>query len=107
MYNEEAHELAVTLRSICKNVQYMGKKLARPDFWRDVAVCIVCDGREKASDSATKLAQSLRLIDSSMMKNAASENPGMGAHLFESVATFKDDEVKGTEFPPLQISFVV
>lgn len=106
IYNEEAHELAITLRAICKNIKFLCKKMGRPDFWRQVAVCIVCDGRDKISASTVSLVESLNIVDGGAMQRAAADQP-VGAHLFECVASFQDNEAVGSEFPPLQIDFIV
>lgn len=106
MYNESSAELHLTLRGIANNIRFMCKKLGQPDYWKNVTVTIVVDGRDRMPPSAIETLNSMRLIDQAAMDESLRTNPKMGMHLFETVASFADER-DNSEFPPIQLMVAI
>lgn len=111
MYNEAPDELVLTLRGICENIRVMMKKLAAPDLWKEIAVCIVSDGREKANTDTLQFLESIGVyvqarVDKTLHKKSG-ELDKLGMHVFETTSVFIDHPELETEFPPLQLIFAL
>lgn len=109
MYNEEPDEMVLTLRGICDNVRIMMKKMAAPELWKQIAVCIVSDGREKANKATLNFLSDIGLYSEKKVQKVlkAKDPETIGCHLFEGTATFVDHPDLGTYFPPLQMMFAL
>ncbi|RHZ42904.1 hypothetical protein DYB26_011526 [Aphanomyces astaci] len=121
MYNEDAEELATTLRKVCNNVANIQKN-ALPgykgdDAWKNIVVCIVSDGRTKANPSTLALLRELGLFNEDVM-TIFSTGANTTMHLFERTLRLGKDkkQVKlyhpsstSTEksYPPLQALFAL
>eukprot|EP00475_Leptophrys_vorax_P039502 TRINITY_DN7146_c0_g1_i1.p1 TRINITY_DN7146_c0_g1~~TRINITY_DN7146_c0_g1_i1.p1 ORF type:complete len:998 (+),score=292.15 TRINITY_DN7146_c0_g1_i1:129-3122(+) len=111
MYNEAPDELVLTLRGICENIRVMMKKLAAPELWKEIAVCIVSDGREKANPETLQFLESIGVyvqarVDKTLQKKSG-ELDKLGMHVFETTSVFVDHPDLETEFPPLQLIFAL
>jgi len=109
MYNEGPDELILTLRGICENLRVFADKTGNKDFWKQFAVCVVSDGREKADQKTLDLLSSLGIYDEDQVANTLRKHPrsSVGCHLFESRLVFVDNPFNQSEFPPLQLMFAL
>jgi len=113
MYNENAEELNMTLRKICKNVEYMTRNslpgLDGKDAWKRVAACIVSDGRQKANPNTLKYAKEIGIFDAEIM-TISSLGSDVSLHLFEysiQLLNARKNEATNMRFPPIQTIFAL
>lgn len=97
MYNEGREELSRTLTGIANNLRALEKKSGYPNFWEEVIVCIVADGRTKLNQDSMDYMIENGICSYEMMasyldsKNSDPEIPDVSVHLFESVVEFGSD----------------
>lgn len=109
MYNEKPDELILTLRGVCENIRTLMRKTGNMLFWKNVAVCIISDGREKANPDTLQFLESIGLYNQVDVNNSLDtyDMQHFGAHLFEGTAVFVDHPDLDTLFPPLQMIFAL
>ncbi|KAF0686055.1 Aste57867_22117 [Aphanomyces stellatus] len=119
MYNEDAEELATTLRKVCNNVAHI-QRAALPgykgdDAWKNIVVCIVSDGRTKANPSTLALLRDFGLFNEDVM-TIFSTGANTTMHLFERTLRLAKDKKKvklyhpshsDKCYPPLQAVFAL
>jgi chitin synthase len=108
MYNEKREELQRTLNGIAENLQYLCDELEIPDFWKEVVVCIVSDGRTRANidtiDYLTEVG-----ICSPMLIEKGLERCGddVNVHLFESTVRLPSNPLMNEYHLPMQVMFAL
>jgi chitin synthase len=126
MYNEGPEELAGTLEAISRNIGYMQRspELARragfdpdqqPDIWKQVAVCIVSDGRLQANqETLAWLAEQGGVFDRGVCTVMPLSTNRVHMHLFENTwhhpSSHKSMRTTGSpdaSFAPLQTIFAL
>ncbi|KAF0699308.1 Aste57867_10098 [Aphanomyces stellatus] len=105
MYNEEGSELKGTLTGLAKGLRYMCKEYG-PDFWHEVAVAVVSDGRTKASPTCLEYLKSLGSFDEEIM-TVTSLGVDTQLHLFESTVQLPENETFASFYPPLQLIYAL
>ncbi|CAK4709169.1 hypothetical protein LEN26_021087 [Aphanomyces euteiches] len=119
MYNEDAEELATTLRKVCNNVAYIQKNALpgykNDDAWKNIVVCIVSDGRTKANPSTLALLSEFGLFNEDVM-TIFSTGANTTMHLFERTLRLAKDKKKvklyhpshsDSCYPPLQVVYAL
>lgn len=102
MYNEHGDELARTLQGILENHENYVKSGGN---WHDVVLCIVSDGVTKISESCLEFSQSFGLINQDDMEEL--EQP-CDVHMWYSIPEVeKDSNAMASNFPPLQILYIL
>lgn len=114
-FNEGPAALKATLHSIGKNLIYIKdfnkhnqeklpvKGSNVEDFWKDVIICIMLDGRESANPKTIEYLASLGIYDEDIVTiNSAGLDPH--CHLFEHTLQIVVD---GRSLPPLQTIFAL
>nr|P48017.1 RecName: Full=Chitin synthase; AltName: Full=Chitin-UDP acetyl-glucosaminyl transferase [Saprolegnia monoica]AAC49743.1 chitin synthase [Saprolegnia monoica] len=96
MYNEEGSEILGTLTGLAKGLGYMCKEYGQ-DFWQEVAVAIVSDGRTKASKTCLEYLNGLGAFDEEIMTvtSLGVDTPAGENQTFENY------------FPPLQVIYAL
>lgn len=108
LYNEDETTLSKTLLGICENLEVLYARYAahgdeRGLDWRQVAVAIVQDGRDKADASVLASATVAGYYSSNLVRDEVLGLP-VAMHLFEYTTRFKKHA--GLDcYPPLQIMY--
>nr|ADE62521.1 chitin synthase 2 [Saprolegnia monoica] len=105
MYNEEGSEILGTLTGLAKGLGYMCKEYGQ-DFWQEVAVAIVSDGRTKASKTCLEYLNGLGAFDEEIM-TVTSLGVDVQMHLFESTLQLVENQTFENYFPPLQVIYAL
>lgn len=106
MYNEEYTELMGTLTGICENVKHMADVYDDENIWETMAVCVVSDGRTKASDETLDWAEKHGIFNAEQMA-VASVGLDVQMHLFEFSCQLMGDLNYQAYYPPLQVQFAL
>lgn len=106
MYNEDPEELTISLRGVCENIKAIAEKTENPEIWKKFVLVITSDGRAKINEDTALAMENAGLFDS----NALLLNTNLqrvGAHMFQTTATFIDDPETSSEYLPLQCIFLL
>eukprot|EP00475_Leptophrys_vorax_P036489 TRINITY_DN6177_c0_g2_i1.p1 TRINITY_DN6177_c0_g2~~TRINITY_DN6177_c0_g2_i1.p1 ORF type:complete len:728 (+),score=176.49 TRINITY_DN6177_c0_g2_i1:101-2284(+) len=109
MYNERREELDRTLKGIGENLRYLQDKTGVKDFWKEVVICIVADGRA-AAEPGTLLYMTEKGFFSDMMMQESMKHfhqDEIAVHLFESTIQIQTAETINEYYPPMQIMFAL
>jgi cellulose synthase/poly-beta-1,6-N-acetylglucosamine synthase-like glycosyltransferase len=110
MYNEDEDELHSTLKAIARNIYFCSNlELDNPyrKDWREVAVVIVSDGREKVNGSTKNYASRHGFFDEDTIY-VQSKGLDVQCHVFEHAVQFPIDPNTRTGYLcPLQVMFAV
>lgn len=85
MYNENMDELYITLKALCKNLEYFKKKGI--NISKESVLCIVSDGKFKISDDVLNFFEYNNIFDRSLMDLDNISDTQL--HLFENEIQFK------------------
>ncbi|OQR94669.1 chitin synthase (Chitin-UDP-GlcNac-transferase) [Thraustotheca clavata] len=105
MYNEEGSELLGTLTGLAKGLAYMCKEYGA-NFWQQVAVAVVSDGRTKASKTCLEYLNGLGAFDEEIM-TVTSLGVDVQMHLFESTLQLVENLNFENYYPPLQLIYAL
>ncbi|EQC40891.1 hypothetical protein SDRG_01956 [Saprolegnia diclina VS20] len=105
MYNEEGSEIKGTLTGLAKGLAYMCKEYG-DDFWQQVAVAIVSDGRTKASKTCLEYLKAVGAFDEEIM-TVTSLGVDVQMHLFESTLQLVENQNFEAFYPPLQVIYAL
>lgn len=107
MYNEKREELQRTLGGIAENVAYLCRKLRIDDFWKEVVVCIVSDGRTKANVDTIDYLTEIGLCSPQLIEKGLELYSDVSVHLFESEVQLELSSTLNEFHVPLQMMFAL
>jgi chitin synthase len=108
MYNEKRDELKRTLTGIAENLKYLCEKLHIADFWKEVVVCIVSDGRTRANaDTIDYLTEIGACSPSLIEKGLEKYGDEVSCHLFESTVKLVSNATMNEYHLPMQMMFAL
>lgn len=105
MYNEDAQELELTLKGICRNVETY-EKMMGPKASRTMAVAIVSDGRRLCNKSVLDLLSQYGLYNAELVQEALDRDENIRVHLFEATVCLNHYDKVGF-YPPLRLIFAL
>eukprot|EP00475_Leptophrys_vorax_P044570 TRINITY_DN898_c0_g1_i1.p1 TRINITY_DN898_c0_g1~~TRINITY_DN898_c0_g1_i1.p1 ORF type:complete len:776 (-),score=215.71 TRINITY_DN898_c0_g1_i1:113-2440(-) len=108
MYNEGRDELDRTLKGVGENLKYLQEKTGIKDFWKEVVICIVSDGRTKAdADTLLYMTEKGFFSDMMMQEGMKHYKDEVAVHLFESTIQMQTAETVNEYYPPMQMMFAL
>ncbi|DAZ99021.1 TPA: hypothetical protein N0F65_010907 [Lagenidium giganteum] len=112
IYNEGPDQLKLTLRKLGNNLIYLKNQQPRnkelegfagDNFWQDVLICIVADGRENVHEKMLEYLSQIGLYDEDLM-TIQSAGIGPNCHMFEHTLQLT---VNNKHLPPIQAVFAM
>jgi chitin synthase len=108
MYNEGREELDRTLKGVGENLKFLQEKTGVKDFWKEVVICIVSDGRTKANEDTLDYMTEKGFCSREMMTEGLKHyKDEVACHLFEATVQLQVAETLTDYFPPMQIMFAL
>eukprot|EP00475_Leptophrys_vorax_P042468 TRINITY_DN8004_c0_g1_i1.p2 TRINITY_DN8004_c0_g1~~TRINITY_DN8004_c0_g1_i1.p2 ORF type:complete len:629 (-),score=152.11 TRINITY_DN8004_c0_g1_i1:1995-3881(-) len=107
MYNEKRDELKRTLTGIAENIRYMCDKLHIADFWKEVIVCIVSDGRTKANNDTIDYLTEIGICSPALIDKGLAKYEDVSVHLFESTVKLQSNPTLNEYHLPMQLMFAL
>jgi cellulose synthase/poly-beta-1,6-N-acetylglucosamine synthase-like glycosyltransferase len=88
MYNEGHEELRRTMYGIVENVRYIGEKTGEPDFWKNVLIVIVSDGRTQANTATLEYLERKNVMSKEALNRGMQKyGEDISVHLFTSTVS--------------------
>lgn len=105
MYNEEREGLERTLSGIAGNIEYLCDELKIDDFWKEVVICIVSDGRAKLKKCTMDYLTGIGLYSPMLIEEGLKRYDDISVHLFENLVSL--EKSNDSKFAPLQMMFAL
>lgn len=111
MYNESPRALRSTLRKCCENIVALRRLpgYEGTDAWKNIVICIVCDGRTKVKVETLSYLASIGLFNEEAM-TIFSAGLKTQLHLFENTIVLPETSKETTKTlnnPPMQMIFAL